>query len=205
MVLRITKYGEPILRQKGAMVEAFDGNLHKLIDDMFDTMEAAQGIGLAAQQIGQAIQLCIVDVTGVDDRPSALFIDGKESDVEEFMPLVLINPRIELSGSQEAGPEGCLSFPSIYGEVTRPQRARVTAKDGHGNEFSFECEGLLSRCIQHEVDHLNGLLFIDRMNGAERDKIRDEVNDLHEGTKEWLASKSKSEKPEGDSQSAATP
>ncbi len=187
MVLRITQYGEPVLREKGRPVEKFDGELHRLIDDMFDTMEAAHGIGLAAQQVGQPLQLCIVDVSGVEDRPSRLWLDGEESDVEEFMPLVLINPKLELKGTQEPGPEGCLSFPEIYGEVSRPSTAKVTALDGDGNEYTFECSGLLARCIQHEVDHLNGLLFIDRMDKVERERIRDEVQNLMEVTRQRIA------------------
>jgi peptide deformylase len=187
MVLRITQYGEPVLREKGQPVEKFDGELHRLIDDMFDTMEAAHGIGLAAQQVGQPLQLCIVDVSGVEDRPSRLWLDGHESDVEEFMPLVLINPKLELKGTQEPGPEGCLSFPEIYGEVSRPSTAKVTALDGDGNEYTFECSGLLARCIQHEVDHLNGLLFIDRMDKVERERIRDEVQNLMEVTRQRIA------------------
>lgn len=186
MVLRVTQYGEPILRKKGATIENFDSELHKLIDDMFDTMEAAQGIGLAAQQIGKALQLCIVDISGVEDRPSTLWLDGKESDVEEFMPLVLINPEAKHLGQEESGPEGCLSFPGIYGDVPRPGKIQVKAQDGDGTNYEFECEGLLARCVLHEIDHLNGLLFIDRMNNAERDKIRDEVADLKATTDAWL-------------------
>ncbi|MCD8535312.1 MAG: peptide deformylase [Verrucomicrobia bacterium] len=186
MVLRITKYGEPVLREKGQPIEKMDESLHAFIDDMFDTMEAANGIGLAAQQVGRAMQLCIVDVSDMDDRPSRLWIDGKECDVEAFMPLVLINPTLELSGEQIPGPEGCLSFPEIYGEVSRPDKAKVKALDGYGKAIEFECSGLLSRCIQHEVDHLNGLLFIDRMDKAERERIREEISGLAEDTRLWL-------------------
>lgn len=190
MVKRVTQYGEPILREKGKALSEFGPELHKLIDDMFDTMEAAQGIGLAAQQVGEPLLLCIVDVTGIEDRPSALWLDGEESDVEKFMPLVLINPSIEHVGEGESGPEGCLSFPNIYGDVKRPGKIKVKALDGNGKEYGFECDGLLSRCIQHEVDHLNGILFIDRMEKVERDKIKVEVTELKANTDAWMKSQS---------------
>ena len=104
------------------------------------------------------------------------------------MPLVLINPSIEMIGDGELGPEGCLSFPNIYGEVNRPGKIKVKALNGNGKEYEFECDGLLSRCVQHEVDHLNGILFIDRMEGDERGKIKGEVAELKARTDAWIKS-----------------
>jgi peptide deformylase len=140
--------------------------LRKLAADMIDTMRDADGVGLAAQQVAVPIQLAIVDVTGVSDRPSALFVDGKEVDLEEWMPMVLMNPVLELGKEKVPGNEGCLSFPELTAEIVRSQRVRVKARLLDGRDVDFEATGLLSRALQHEVDHLNGILFIDRMNSA---------------------------------------
>lgn len=191
MVLRVTQYGEPILRAKGEKIEDFGLRLQELIDNMFDTMEAAHGIGLAAQQVGENKLLCIVDVTGIEDRPSQLWLDGKEADVEAFMPLVLINPKIVHEGAEEVGPEGCLSFPNIYGDVPRPSKINVEAQDRNGKTYTFQAGGLLARCVLHEFDHLNGLLFIDRMTTEEREKIRNDVATLKSQTDSWLKSQKK--------------
>src|SRR3954466_15626855 len=121
MILKVVKYGEPVLRKKGARIESITPEIKKLIDDMFETMYAYKGVGLAAQQIGQAVQLTVIDVRGVTDRPSSLEIKGEPADVEEFMPLVLINPELAMVGEPAAGPEGCLSFPEVFADITRPQ------------------------------------------------------------------------------------
>lgn len=186
MVLPVVKYGDPVLRRRGAPVTTFDDTLKRLIADMFDTMYAAKGIGLAAQQVGHAVQLTVLDLRGVRDRPSQLWVQGHPADVEAFMPLVLINPVIRPVGNPETGPEGCLSFPEIYGEIVRPSDVEVTALNERGESFEFKAGGLLSRAIQHEVDHLNGLLFIDRMSSAVRNEVRDEVDELQAETKKSL-------------------
>src|SRR5947199_7600624 len=116
MILPIVTYGTPILRQKGEKIEAISPAIKKLIGDMLETMYAHRGVGLAAQQIGLALQLTVLDVRGVTDRPSSLELRGTPVDVAEFMPLVLMNPQITVSGKPLAGPEGCLSFPEIFGE-----------------------------------------------------------------------------------------
>src|SRR6188474_3016898 len=120
MVLPIVKYGTPVLRQKGARIEAVTPTIQQLIEDMFETMYAYRGVGLAAQQVGLALQLTVIDVRGVTDRPSSLELDGQPADVHGFMPLVLINPEVKAAGAEVAGPEGCLSFPEIFAEITRP-------------------------------------------------------------------------------------
>jgi peptide deformylase len=150
---------------------------------MFDTMYSAKGIGLAAQQVGHAVQLAVLDLRGVKDRPSQLWLQGHSADVDAFMPLVLINPVIRPLGEPQEGPEGCLSFPEIYGEIVRPGEVEVSALNERGESFEFRAGGLLSRAIQHEVDHLNGLLFIDRMSTAVRSELRDEVDRLQAETK----------------------
>lgn len=166
MVLEIVKYGHPALRTKGAPVKQIDEKLIKLAEDMFETMEAANGVGLAAQQVGVPIMMAIVDIADVEDRPSTMSIDGKPVDPEEYMPLVLINPVLELGPEKESGTEGCLSFPEITAEIPRSKSVKTRATTLDGEELVFESTGLLARAIQHEFDHLMGVLFIDRMNSA---------------------------------------
>src|SRR5436190_21116577 len=114
MILEIVKYGNPVLRAKGARIEKINPEIKTLIADMFETMYAAAGVGLAAQQIGRALQLTVIDVRGVKDRPSTLQLEGKPADLAAYMPVVLINPEIRPFGDAASGPEGCLSFPEIY-------------------------------------------------------------------------------------------
>ena len=186
MILDIVKYGNPVLRQKGARIEKITPEILQLIADMFETMKAARGVGLAAQQIGRALQLAVLDVRGITDRPSSLELDGKPADVDEFMPLALINPELKLLGEKVAGPEGCLSFPEMYAEITRPGLTEVRALNQKGEPIEFRCEGLLSRAIQHEVDHLNGILFIDRMNREDKDELKPQLDELQAKTKAAL-------------------
>ncbi len=186
MVLTVVKYGSPILRQKGARIEAVTPTIKKLSADMLETMYAYKGIGLAAQQVGLALQLTVLDVRGVTDRPSSIELNGKPADVAEAMPLVLINPLITPVGQPVSGPEGCLSFPEIYAEVTRPDVVDVKAMDAHGKPLEFRCGGLLARAVQHETDHLHGILFIDRMTKQVKEEIRSELDDLQVTTKEAL-------------------
>jgi peptide deformylase len=166
MILEIVKYGNPVLRAKGKPVLEVNPGLQELAADMIETMHAANGVGLAAQQVGEAIQLTVLDVPELDERPSTMTLDGKPCDLEEWMPMVILNPELELGKEREAGTEGCLSFPEITAEISRATtvRARVTRLDGR--RIEFEATGLLARALQHEVDHLNGVLFIDRMNSA---------------------------------------
>ena len=129
MILPVLKYGHPLLRQKGARVEAITPAITELIADMLETMYAAAGVGLAAQQIGRALQLMVIDVREVKDRPSTLELGGQSAEVSAFMPLVLISPEIKPAGDPVPGPEGCLSFPEIYQDITRPESVQVTALD----------------------------------------------------------------------------
>ena len=189
MVLEIVKYGHPVLRERGARIKEISTEVRQLIDDMFETMYDSKGIGLAAQQIGLASQLTVIDVRGVTDRPSTLEIGGKPADVESIMPLVLINPKITPLGEPVAGPEGCLSFPEIFADITRPEKVDVKALDAKGNPISFRAGGLLARAIQHEVDHLNGVLFVDKMTAKDKAELRAEIDDLHTATKKSLVKK----------------
>lgn len=186
MILPVIKYGDPVLRKKGLRIEKITPEISKLIDDMFDTMKSSKGIGLAAQQIGQPVQLTIIDVRGIEDRPSTVELNESPADVDAFMPLVLINPEVKPLSDPVAGPEGCLSFPEIYADISRPESVEVRARDREGKEFQFRCGGLLARAVQHEVDHLNGILFIDRMSRADKEEFKPELDDLQAKTKAAL-------------------
>jgi len=191
MILEIVKYGHPVLRQKGAHIGKVTLDVKKLIADMFETMNANHGVGLAAQQVGQALQLTVIDVREAKDRPSWLELDGKPADANEFMPLVLINPELKPEGEPVAGGEGCLSFPEIYAEITRPEAVTVKALDKKGKPIEFRCGGLLARVVQHENDHLNGILFIDRMTRKTKEELRPELDALQAKTKSELAAAGK--------------
>ena len=186
MVLEVVKFGHPVLRQKGARVESITPAIKKLIADMFETMYDYKGIGLAAQQVGHPVQLTVIDIRGVTDRPSTLELDGAPADIEKFMPLVLINPEITPAGAAVSGGEGCLSFPEVYADVSRPEKIDVKALNGEGKPIQFRCGGLLARAVQHETDHLNGILFIDRMTRKVKDGIRDELDMIQAETKAAL-------------------
>ena len=186
MILKVVQYGHPALRQKGARVESFNLETKKLVADMFETMYAHKGVGLAAQQVGIAQQVTVIDVRGVTDRPSSLELEGKEADVKDFMPLVMINPEVKAVGKPVAGPEGCLSFPEVFADITRPESVDVTALNEKGKPVQFRCGGLLARAVQHETDHLHGILFIDRMDKKTKEELRPELDYLQAETKAEL-------------------
>jgi peptide deformylase len=186
MILPVVKYGHPALRQKGARIESVTSDIRRLIADMFETMNASKGIGLAAQQVGQALQLTVLDLRTVTERPSTLELNGQPADVRDFMPLVLINPEVKPVGEPVAGPEGCLSFPEMYAEISRPESVDVKALNEQGKPVEFRCGGLLARAVQHEADHLNGILFIDRMDRKTKAELRDELDELQAMTKAAL-------------------
>jgi peptide deformylase len=188
-MLAIVKYGHPVLRQKGARIEKVTPEIKKLIADMFATMHASKGVGLAAQQIGRALQLTVLDVRDLKDRPSSLELNGQPADVDAFMPLALINPEIKTLGDPVSGAEGCLSFPEIFGEIARPGFVDVKALNEKGKPVEFRCGGLLARAIQHEVDHLNGILFIDRMTRTIKEELRPQLDELQAATKAGLQKK----------------
>lgn len=183
MKLSIVQYGEPVLRAKGARVGKIDHRVRELAQDMIETMHAAHGIGLAAQQVGEPLQLTVLDVSQVEDRPSTMKLNGENVDPKSVTPIVLINPEITLGIQTELGLEGCLSFPEITGDIERSISATVRAEDLDGNEIEIEATGLLARAIQHEVDHLNGILFIDRMSSAAKAALSSKLKRLQKQTK----------------------
>jgi len=189
MILEVVNYGRPVLRQKGARIEKLTPEIKQLIADMFETMHERHGVGLAAQQIGKALQLTVIDVREAKDRPSTLELDGKPAEVDVIMPLVLINPEIKPMGEPVKGGEGCLSFPEIFAEIARPEFVDVKALDKDFKPIEFHAGGLLSRAIQHEVDHLNGILFIDRMDKKTKEELQPELDALQTATKEEMQKK----------------
>src|SRR5437868_13857633 len=135
MILPVLQYGDPILRAKGERIDKIDDRVRELAANMLETMHAAHGVGLAAQQIGEPLQLTVLDVSAVEDRPSMLKLDGTDIDPKTAMPLVLINPEIELHGETEVGVEGCLSFPEITGDIERARSVVVRAQTLEGSTF----------------------------------------------------------------------
>jgi peptide deformylase len=186
MILPIQEYGDPILRAKGKPIENIDDRIRELAANMIETMHAANGVGLAAQQIGEALQLTVLDVSLVEDRPSTLKLDGKDVDPKSAMPLVLINPEVELRGATEVGVEGCLSFPEITGDIERAKSVILRAQTLEGGIVEIEAGGFLARAIQHEGDHLNGILFIDRMNSAAKAALSSRLKRLQKETRRGI-------------------
>jgi len=182
MRLSILQYGDPILRAKGKRIEKIDDRVRDLAQNMIETMHGANGVGLAAQQVSEAIQLSVLDVSQVEDRPSTMKLNGRNIAPETAMPLVLINPQIDLGAETEMGAEGCLSFPEITGEIERAKSITVRAQNLDGDPIEIETTGFLARAIQHEVDHLNGILFIDRMSSAAKTSLSSKLKRLQKET-----------------------
>jgi len=186
MRLSILQYGDPILRVKGEQIEKVDDRLRELAQNMIETMHAANGVGLAAQQIGEPLQLTVLDVSQVQDRPSTMKLNGEIMDPKTAMPLALINPQIDLGNETEMGTEGCLSFPEVTGEIEWAQSISVRAQNLEGEPIEIETTGFLARAIQHEVDHLNGILFIDRMSSAAKTSLSSRLKRLQKETQRGI-------------------
>jgi peptide deformylase len=162
-ILQILEFPDPQLRIVAKPVTSFDDSLHSLIDDMFETMYDAHGIGLAATQINQHLQVIVMDLSEDKDQPK-----------------VFINPQITVL-SEELGSyeEGCLSVPGFHETVKRPSKVNIQALDKDGNSFSEDADSLLGICIQHEMDHLNGKLFVDYLSKLKRNRIRSKLEKIH--------------------------
>jgi peptide deformylase len=186
MKLAIRKYGDPALRAKGKRVAEIDDVIRELADNLLETMRMANGIGLAAQQVGQALQLSVIDISAVEDRPSSMSWNGEEVDPKEQMPLVLLNPQIQTGPEKEIASEGCLSFPEISAEIERAGWVKVQAQTLMGETVEIEATGLLARALQHEIDHLNGILFIDRMSSAAKASVSSRLKRLQKETRRGL-------------------
>lgn len=162
-ILNILEFPDQRLRTIAEPVREVDDNIRHIIDDMFETMYAAPGIGLAATQVNIHQQILVIDIS--EDKSD---------------PLVFINPKITIQDEQlDSYDEGCLSVPGFYEEVERPRGVRVEALDKHGQPFVIEPEGLLAVCIQHEIDHLNGKLFVDYLSNMKRQRIRKKLEKQH--------------------------
>ena len=192
MILRVTQYGEPILRKVGEPITEFDQALAELAKDMFDTMYHEEGIGLAAQQVDLALQICVIDVRpreGVD-VPFTYNFDGKQPPLDLIMPMAIVNPKVTIiDNTENVYEEGCLSFPGVNGKVDRPVGVRCEYQDTEGNRHVIEADGLLGRCILHEVDHLNGKLFIDLMNKRDLKKNEAKIKKLKRASRDFLKAK----------------
>lgn len=172
MKLPIVRYGHPALRAQGKRVATVDARIRELAENMLETMHEANGVGLAAQQIGEALQLTVVDVGAAEDQASTLKLNGEEVDAKTSMPLVLLNPELTLAAETVVGVEGCLSFPEITADISRASSVVVRAGTLDGATVELEATGLLARALQHEVDHLHGILFIDRMSAVTKVALR---------------------------------
>jgi peptide deformylase len=179
MVLPIVQYGQPVLRQKGRRVGKVNDAIRTLSANMIETMYHAHGLGLAAQQVGETWRITVIDVRPMaTERPSTMTVGGELQDLEKWMPLTLLNPEVTLLADRDLASEGCLSFPDINGDVIRATSVRVKADLLDGRQVEFEAGGMLARAVQHEVDHLNGVLFIDRMNSATRASLKGRLKRL---------------------------
>lgn len=178
MILEITQYGNPVLRKKCRKVSEVTDELKQFGEDLIETMVHAQGVGLAAPQVDREIQMAVVDVSHDPECISFLKVDGEEVALEELMPLVFINPVLEFGPAKEAATEGCLSIDGINAEVNRPVEVKATLELLDGRKIVVETDGLLSRAIQHETDHLNGILFVDRLSTARKLSIKRKLKNL---------------------------
>lgn len=184
MSLKIVHYNDPVLRKKGARVTVFNAELTEFANQMVDAMHDAHGIGLAAQQVGKAIQLCVLDLRE-SPRDFTWELDGAKPPLELIMPMAVANPQLTILPSEKTTyEEGCLSFPEIRGDIIRQDQVSVKFQDLSGVEHTLIANGLLSRCLQHEIDHLNGVLFIDRMEKRVRSAIDKPIKELAKKTKE---------------------
>ncbi|MFD2255071.1 peptide deformylase [Luteolibacter algae] len=178
MLLPIVQYGDPILRQQCRPVETIDAELRELVDNMLETMVDANGVGLAAPQIGVDLQLAVIDVSHDPECVSYLKVNGKDAELEEIMPLVFINPTLEFGQEKDTDFEGCLSIQGIRSEVRRPMDVKATLPQLDGSTLIIETDGLLSRALQHEIDHLNGILFVDRLSAVGKVSVKNRLKRL---------------------------
>ena len=184
MKYQIRTYGDPVLRQKAEPIQKIDDATRAFAQDMIETMRVSEGCGLAAQQIGKALSICVVEVLPDYDIDK----ENNRLNPDLSMPMVLINPEIiQSSENTDAWEEGCLSFPDVRGSITRPYEIQVKFTDEKGKPHHITAKGLVARVIQHEVDHLNGVLFIDHMSTAKRIAIAGKLKRIKKETSEKMA------------------
>ncbi len=184
MILEIVQYGHPVLRQRCRSVTEVDDKIIELIGNMLDTMVAANGVGLAAPQVGEDLRLAMVDVSHDPECVSFFKVNGEEADILDFMPLIFINPELAFGQAKEFGMEGCLSIRGIRAEVRRPEAVKATLPQLDGTVLIIETDGLLARALQHEIDHLNGVLFVDRLPAVAKVSMKNRLKRLLEANAE---------------------
>ncbi len=183
MSLAICNYGNPILRKKAEEVTEITGEIHELAKEMLVTMHEERGVGLAAEQVGRTERMFVIDIPPDSDFGD----DGQRENPEVEMPLVFINPKItEHSEDVQVGPEGCLSFPEIFANVERWYEVDAEYMDLEGSTRKIHAKGLLARAIQHELDHLNGILLVDRMSHVKKVALGGKLKRLVKETKQAL-------------------
>lgn len=178
MLLEIIQYGHPTLHQKACSVDKISDDIKTLADNMMETMYAAEGIGLAAPQVNVPLQLVVIDIPSEEESVTMLKVNGEEKTLADVMPLQFVNPVLEPYGKMASMQEGCLSVRSVRASVQRPAmvKAAVTLLDG--TPVTIECDGLLACCLQHECDHLNGVLFVERVSSAQRVTLKNKLRKL---------------------------
>ena len=180
MIREIIQYGHPVLRQRCRPVTAVDEDLHQLVADMLETMVAANGVGLAAPQVAADIRLAVIDVAFDPTCVTFLKVNGEDAELSSIMPLVFINPELTLGQAKEISIEGCLSIQGIRAEVRRPLAVKATLPQLDGSVLVVETDGLLARALQHEIDHLNGVLFVDRLSAVAKVSMKNRLRKLLE-------------------------
>ena len=178
MLLEIAQYGNPVLKEKCRPVEHFDDSLKTLAENMLETMYAAEGIGLAAPQGSIPIQLVVIDIPKEEESVTWLKVNGEDKELSDIMPLMFANPVLEPYGPMHPFHEGCLSVMKIRASVVRPDFVKATVLLIDGREITIDCNGLLARCLQHECDHLNGILFVERVSSAQKITLRNKLKRL---------------------------
>lgn len=178
MLLDIVQIGDPVLREKCAEITEITEEIVTLAENMLETMYHANGVGLAAPQIGRALRLAVIDVSHDPECVNFMTINGEEVDMMDHMPLVILNPILELDGPRAVETEGCLSIRGVRAPVGRPSIVRVKFQQLDGSEIELETDGLLARAFQHEIDHLDGVLFLDRLSPAAKMAIRKQLKSL---------------------------
>jgi peptide deformylase len=180
MIREIVQYGHPILRQRCRAVDEVNDTLIELVGDMLDTMVAANGVGLAAPQVGEDLRLAVIDVSHDPECVSFLKVNGEDVELVSIMPLIFINPEITFGQEKEISIEGCLSIKGIRAEVRRPLEVKAILPQLDGSVLEIETDGLLARALQHEIDHLNGVLFVDRLSAVGKVSMKNRLKRLLE-------------------------
>ena len=182
MVLKIVRYPAPVLRAKCRAITEVTPEIRELAENMIDTMREANGVGLAAPQVAVDQQLAVIDVSHNPQCLTFLRINGVRADMVANMPVVFMNPVLELGKDKDVDEEGCLSFPRLRGDIRRSEQVKVTFTNLSGETQTWEMDGLLARAFQHEIDHLNGILFIDRLSAVAKVGLKRKLTRLME---EW--------------------